>query len=302
MAQPMQHFLSEGQPGETEQVVNSSLAAVAHMLFFTDLDRCLADSPTDPIENARPALDALRSSGIPLVLITGRTRAEIEPIRQRLDHRDPFIVEEGAAVFVPLGTFAFSLDRSRLRSSYQVIELGTPYAMLRDVLRQIEEAVKSPLRGFGDLSLEDIMSATGLSHDEALRAKTREYGEPFLMQGPSTLLDEVYRQIAGRDLQCTKGERFFHLTGANSTARGADILLDSYRRKWKDQGLRHVLTPVVIGEDKDDLPMLLNADHPIVLKGRDGCYDADAPGLMRPHGMGPARWNEAVLNLLKHAV
>ncbi len=31
------------------------------------------------------------------MLVSGKTRAEIEPIRQRLDNRDPFIVENGGA-------------------------------------------------------------------------------------------------------------------------------------------------------------------------------------------------------------
>jgi mannosyl-3-phosphoglycerate phosphatase len=135
---------------------------MARYIFFTDLDGCLLDSATYSFEEARPALDALRSVNIPV-----KTRAEIEPLRQRLDHHDPFIVENGAAIFVPLDTFDFPLERSRRRSSYHIIELGTPYALLRDVLKQIEDAVDTPLRGFGDLSLDDVMAATGLSREDA---------------------------------------------------------------------------------------------------------------------------------------
>lgn len=274
--------------------------AMAHTVFFTDLDRCLLEGTADSLESARPAFDALRADGIPLILISGKTRAEIEPLRQRVDHRDPFIVEDGAAVFIPRGTFDFPLERSRDRASYQVIELGTPYAMLRDVLRQIEEAVQSPLRGFGDLSLDDIMRETGLSHDEALRAKLREYGEPFLMNGPPALMEEVYRQIAVRELHCTKGERFFHLTGANSIARASDMLLRSYRRKWEESGQARALETVIIGERLNDRSMLLTAGRPI-LHTTDNPDDneTDRPTLVRAQGLGAAGWNETVLDLLK---
>jgi mannosyl-3-phosphoglycerate phosphatase len=281
------------------QLLNPA-TAMAHTVFFTDLDRCLLDGTADSLENARPALNALRADGIPLILTSGKTRAEIEPLRQRIDHRDPFIVENGAAVFIPLGTFDFPLERSRDRASYQVIELGTPYAMLRDVLRQIEEAVKSPLRGFGDLSLDDIMRETGLSHDEALRAKLREYGEPFLMKGPRTLIAEVFRQIAARELRCTKGERFFHLTGANSTARASDMLLRSYRRKWRAVGKPHLMEAVVIEDRSQNGAMLLNANHPVIdTPGSSDVIESDGPRLIHAQGLGATGWNDTVLDLLK---
>jgi mannosyl-3-phosphoglycerate phosphatase len=274
---------------------------MTNTIFFTDADACLTDDTADSVKDAWPALDALRADGIPLILVSEKTRAEIEPFRQRLTHRDPFIVENGAAVYIPADTFSFPVERSRRRSSYQVIELGTPYAMLRDVLKQIEETVKSPLRGFGDLSPDEIMRITGLSREEALRTKRREYDEPFLMAGPHTLIEEVQRQVTTRGLQCRKGERFFHLTGANNTTRAAELLLHCYRRKWDCRETQ--LSVVVIGETLNDLPMLLSTDHPVIVQKPDGSYDAHAavPKLIRAPGIGPAGWNHAVLDLLKRA-
>ena len=65
----------------------------------------------------------------------------------------------------------------RTKSPYQVIELGLPYHMLNDVLKQNEDAVETPLQGFGDLSIEAIMQVTGLSHADVILAKQREYEE-----------------------------------------------------------------------------------------------------------------------------
>jgi mannosyl-3-phosphoglycerate phosphatase len=203
---------------------------MSHYILFTDLDGCLLDSDTYSVEAARSALDALRAEHIPVVLVSGKTRAEIEPLRERLDHHDPFIVENGAAVYVPLETFDFPPERSRRRSSYHVIELGTPYALLRDVLRQIEEAVGTPLRGFGDLSVEEIIATTGLSREDALRAMLREFDEPFLVNGPTKLIEEICRQIATRGLHWTRGGRFFHLTGNNDKGQAVAILLRCYKR------------------------------------------------------------------------
>lgn len=276
---------------------------MSRYILLTDLDGCLLDSDTYSFEEARPALDALRSINIPVVLVSSKTRAEIEPLRQRLDHHDPFIVENGAAVFVPLDTFEFPLQRSRKRSSYHVIELGTPYALLRDVLKQIEEAVDTPLRGFGDLSLDEIMCATGLSRENALRAKLREFDEPFLLEGPPRLIEEVCRQIVARGLRWTKSGRFFHLTGANDKGRAAEVLLRCYHRQGRMDGMTEDFETVGIGDSLNDLPLLLTVDHPVLVQKPDGSYDQDInlPGLIRAPGIGPAGWNHAVLDLLKQA-
>jgi len=276
---------------------------MSQFLFFTDLDRCFSGNDPASSDQIRPALQALRALHVPAILVSGKTRAEIEPLREQFDHQDPFIVESGAAVFVPLGTFDFPVERSRRRSPYQVIELGTPYAMLRDVLKQIEDTVNTPLPGFGDLPLDEIMRATGLSREEALRAKLREYGEPFLMKGPPRLREEVRRQITMRGLHCAEGERFYHLTGANDTRRAAEILLRCYRSKRKQDGAVERLETVAIGETLIDLPLLSNVDRPVLVQKADGSYDdqADLPGVIRAPGSGPAGWTRAVLDLLKRA-
>ena len=178
---------------------------MSKLIVYTDLDGSLLDGTTYSYKAATPALEALREQGIPLVLVSSKTRAEMEPLRQRLGHRDPFIVENGGAVFVPHGLFDFPLERMRTRSPYQVIELGLPYYMLRDVLKQIEDAIETPLQGFGDLSVDAIMQATGLPRADAILAKQREYDEPYLLQGPQTLIEEVCRQIVTRDFDGQRG-------------------------------------------------------------------------------------------------
>lgn len=273
---------------------------IPRYLVFTDLDGCLLDSNTYSFDAARPALELLAAHHMPVVLVSSKTRAEIEPLRHRLNHQGPFIVENGGAVFVPAGTFEFPLERGRRRSAYQVIEFGTPYAMLRDVLKQIEDAVDTPLTGFGDLSIDEIMHLTGLGLDAALRAKLREYDEPFLIQGPTSIVEEVCRQIVVRGLQWTKGGRFFHLTGLNDKGQAARKLLECYRRQWRLEGALWDVETVGIGDSLNDLPLLLAVDHPVLVQKPDGSYDADvqAPGLIYAPGAGPAGWNGAILDLL----
>jgi len=274
-----------------------------HYLVFTDLDGCLLDSQTYSFDAARPALERLQKNHIPIVLVSSKTRAEIEPLRQQLNHRGPFIVENGGAIFVPFDTFGFPLERARRRAGYHVIELGTPYAMLRDVLKQIEEAVGTPLIGFGDLSIDEIIELTGLPREAAEHAKLREYDEPYIVQGPATIATEVCRQIVVRGLQWTKGGRFFHLTGLNDKGQAALTLLHYYKRQWSLDGPAGDVETVGIGDSLNDLPLLLAVDHPVLVQKPDGSYDhdIDVPQLIHAPGIGPVGWNRAVLDLLKLA-
>jgi mannosyl-3-phosphoglycerate phosphatase len=260
----------------------------------------LLDGTTYSYEAAIPALEALRALRIPLVLVSGNTRAEIEPVRHQLGHQDPFIVENGGAVFIPRGLFEFPLERARSKPSYDVIELGLPYGILRDVLKQIEKTVATPLRGFGDLSVEDIMQVTGLRRHEAILAKQREYDEPYLLEGPPALIEEVRRQIVIRGLQWIKGRRLYHLMGDNNKGQAATLLLRCYQRQQLVQGSTERIETVGIGDSITDASFLATVDHPILVQKPDGSYDPDVhiAGMTRAHGIGPVGWNHAVQALL----
>jgi mannosyl-3-phosphoglycerate phosphatase len=271
-----------------------------NLIVFTDLDGSLLDITTYSYKAALPALTALREQGIPLILASSKTRAEMEPIRQRLDLHNPFIVENGGAVFVPQGFFEFPLERMRTRPPYQVMELGLPYHMLREVLKQIEDAIETPLQGFGDLSVETIMQVTGLPRADASLAKQREYDEPFLLQGPQPLIEEVCRQIVTRGLRWTKGGRLFHLTGDNDKGEAASILLRCYHRQQRMRGETERIETIGIGDSINDTTLLAMVDYPILVQKQDGSYDPDIqlPRMIHAPGIGPVGWNEAVLELL----
>ena len=272
-------------------------------ILFADLDGSLLDAGSASWDAAGPAIDALRAHGIPLILVSSMTRAQLEPLRRRLQHRDPFIVENGAAVFIPQGLFTLPLERVRTKSSYDVIELGMPYHMLRDVLKQIEDAVETPLDGFGDMPVDEIMQLTGLSRADATLARIREYDEPFLYQGSQAVLEEVCRQIESRGLRCTRSRGLFHLTGDNDKGEAADLLMRCYQR---ERCLRFQARPVEsvgIGDSITDVPLLAVVDHPILVQRGDGSFDTNVllPRLLHRRGIGPAGWNDAVLTLLKRS-
>ena len=80
-----------------------STSQAIRRLVVTDLDGSLLDHHSYDYGPAEPAMAALEASGIPLVLASSKTRAEIRALRDALGNRHPYIVENGAAVIFPDG-------------------------------------------------------------------------------------------------------------------------------------------------------------------------------------------------------
>jgi mannosyl-3-phosphoglycerate phosphatase len=264
-------------------------------VLFTDLDGTLLDSETYSWEAAKPALSRLEERNIPWVLCTSKTRTELEPLRRGINHRHPFIVENGGAILIPEGYFTVPISADPPAGGFRTIRIGIPYPLLRTALKEIAKETGTVLNGFGDMDENEIARRTGLSSAEAGLAKTREYDEPFILEGKPRQQQAVLNRIASKGFRWTKGGRFYHLTGDNDKGRAVKILSEIYRRQSGP------IVTVGLGDSLNDLPMLAAVDRPVLVQRPDGSFeDAIAlPGLERAEGIGPAGWNRAVLRLLQ---
>lgn len=268
------------------------------MVLFTDLDGTLLDSSTYSFEAAREALDQLHARSIPLIIVSSKTRAEMEPLRTRLGNEHPFIVENGGAVVIPSAYFPFQPPTATSHDQYVLVELGTSYAVLRQALKDIEQELGVELRGYGDMSLDEVVRRTGLSLSEAELAMQRRYDEPFVVEDEQCPLDTLWHAITARGLRWTKGDRFYHLMGLQDKGQAVHYLIECYRR-LADHDRDRLLT-VGIGNSLNDLPMLQAVEQPILVQQPNGLYETSIalPQLILAPGPGPLGWNQAVLSLL----
>jgi mannosyl-3-phosphoglycerate phosphatase len=238
-----------------------------------------------------PTLELLREKGVPLVLCSSKTGAEIEEYRKRLDNRHPFIVENGGGIFIPEGYFPFPVD-GEARSGYRVISLGTPYAEIRKQFARLRDEIKIPAIGFGDMTSDEVALLTGLTKDEAILAMQREYDEPFLFSNAPD--ERLLTAIEAAGLRWTQG-RFFHIMGNHHKGKAVNILKSFFERAFGPA------ITIGLGDSLNDLPFLLAVDRPVLIRKEDGSYDprVNIPGLYRTEGTGPRGWNEAVLKLLQ---
>lgn len=264
----------------------------AHLVIFTDLDGTLVDYCYS-FEKALPALNILKERGIPLVICSSKTRAEIELYRTRLENLHPFISENGGGIFMPSGYFRSARGHKTIKEGpYDLIALGTPYGKLREAVCNLKDK-GFEVKGFGDMDAAGVSAQTGLSLPEAELALKREFDEPFFFEGGEDERRRLLEAIEEMGLRYTEG-RLSHIMGETDKGKAVRILKELYSAETGS-----VIT-AALGDGPNDIEMLAEADYPIVVQRPDGSF-LEAPGienLRRAEGAGPEGWRIAVERLL----
>jgi mannosyl-3-phosphoglycerate phosphatase len=267
------------------------------LLVFSDLDGSLLDHHGYSFEAALPALDALRRRGIPLIFCSSKTRAEIEPLRVRLGNVDPFIVENGAAVFIPAGSLEQIPPDCRLCGDDWVREFAPPRQRWLAELERLRSAFEGQFTHFAAMGLEGVMAATGLQGEAAARALQRDYSEPVQWWGSPERREAFVAALAAAGATVLQGGRFLSVSGGCDKGTALRWLRACYQR---DNPARDV-HDLAIGDSANDSAMLECARHALVIRSPVHGF----PPLQRQddtrysQAFGPAGWAEGVQDWLQ---
>ncbi len=264
------------------------------LVLITDLDGTLLDDGYS-YQPALPALEALQRLHIPLVLCTSKTCAEAKAFRLRIGNRDPFIVENGGALYIPENCFPLDLNALIHRGGHAVIEFGQSYPELLQCLHQAAAESGCTVRGFQQMTVEEISLSCKMPLEAARLARQREYDEPFeiLSGDPRRLIAAIEK----RKKRCTRGGRFYHILGANDKSHCVNLLIHYYQRAFGP------ITTIGLGDGPNDAGFLKLVDVPLVMKSpaSEELLTAVPHARLCPGNGGPADWNAAVLSaLVKH--
>jgi len=266
-------------------------------VIFTDLDGTLLDQETYSYDKALPSIEHLRSQAVPIIFCSAKTRAEQEVYRRELQINDPFIVENGGAVFISQGYFQFNFEYHKAKDGYQVIELGIPYHQIREILAQVRYDTGVNFRGFGDMSAEEVASLTSLDLEVAQRAKAREYDETLNLEGTPDEINNVLNAIKGKGLNHTSGGRYYDVAGQNDKGKATRILVELFNRKSGK------IRTIAIGDSPNDVPMLSAVDIPVLVQKPGGTWEEiDIPHLRRVEGIGPEGWARAIKEIIEQGM
>jgi len=232
----------------------------------------------------------LSEMAIPVIPCTSKTASEVRYFRNENGLSDPFIVENGAAIY---GT---GLNKT---SEWELI-LGKSYKELRFILNKISKAVKYNLIPLNDLSKNQIFKLTGLSDLGINRALDRQWSVPFL-NPPDYIFENVKLICDSFNVHVFKGNRMSHLLSSESH-KGQAV------NKLKGHLQNPDVKVIALGDSQNDLPLLEYADISIVIPGKNGpnkyLQDGIDKGSFRlanaPHAKGWSNSVEDVINSFKN--
>lgn len=248
------------------------------LAIFSDLDGCLLDKATYSFVAAMPTLDRIKQDGIPLVLASSKTEAEMIPIAHAMGLDDaPLICENGGSV--------------RWSSQSEKVE-RTVLAVPRDSILGVLTSLKPDFRfrSFVDLGVSGVADCTQLPAEKAALAIQRESTEPLLWDDDDSRLPPFRKAIETAGLTLTRGGRFWHVAGPTTKGKGMRAVLDRCYSGVKS---------VAIGDSPIDQSMLDIADYPIGIPQPDGRVLVTVHSAGRLASTpGPTGWGETVSSIL----
>lgn len=250
-------------------------------VIFTDLDGTLLDD-CYRCDKAVGVIKELKELKIPIVFVSAKTRYEQEVFRKLLGIEDPFVVEDGSAIYIPKGYFNdFEVDlRVEERDEYKAIVLGVD---IKEILEVIEDLRRRfYIKCYSFMSVEEVARLTGLSLEMAKLAKKREFSE-VIVEAEKEALDVLKEHF---NLQI--GGKFIHVYGKGADkGKAVKILMGLYRKFYGE-----ILT-IGIGNSYTDIPMLKVVDIPALVKNKDGWIDVDFD-VYKADGIATEGWIEVV--------
>ena len=251
-------------------------------IIFTDLDGTLLDENYS-FEDALSVLNVLKEKRIPIIFCSGKTRVEQELFNNKMGITNPFIVEDGSAIYIPKGYF--KERQGEAVDNYEVIVLGTGFEEIRKNIVSLRD--KHMIESYYTMSNEAVAKTTGLSLEDAKLAKNKEFSET-IVKADEKALDELRKNF-----NVVIGGRFIHVFGKGADKGRAVKLLTEIYSKFED------VKTIGLGNSYNDEPMLRSVDVPVIVKNPDGNWaDLKIEKIYKANGVGPKGWVEVVRKMV----
>jgi mannosyl-3-phosphoglycerate phosphatase len=207
-------------------------------------------------------------------------------------------VENGGAIVIPAGYFPGVAPFGNQAKAFTMI-IGRPYEELVRELRRLAQETGVAVRGFHQMSDEEVARETGLSRREAHMARQRETGEPFLFRDATSAEIRTFRRKAQeRGYSVLRGGRFWHFSGGCDKGLALSVLIGFFRTAWQTR-----IITLALGDSGNDLPMFRLVDRPILIPRPDGSFAPEIiqamPHIARAKQPGPQGWAAAILSALR---
>ena len=251
--------------------------------IVSDVDGTLMDHFYD-LTPAKETINWLQRLGVPVILCTSKTKSEVKIIRDDLNLKDPYIVENGGAIY---GEYTDGKE-------WEII-LGKSYSILEKILNSLSENINFKLRPLNTLTDDEATDLTGLEGESLNLMRDRHWSMPFL-NPPQNFDEDLKRLCEIYAVDIFRGNRMSHLLSKNSNK---GIAIKKLLNKNKNSNVQII----GLGDSQNDLPLLINSNYKIVISGIKGPNQLlinELEGFefcvsKKPHGYG---WKDEVFKLV----
>ena len=264
-------------------------------LIFTDLDGSLLDHNSYSHQAADICLHYLEQNSIAVIPCSSKTQPEIESLRLDLNNQHPFIIENGAAVFIPKSIFNQQPNDTIETEHYWIKEFVEPHAHWLSKLNLMRDEFNGLYKAFSDMTIEEIAQSTDLSLEQAGLAAKRQYGEPVLWLGNQAEKHAFIKRLKDHNVNVLQGGRFLHICGDANKGKALLWLTNTYQELFNT-----TYSTIAIGDSHNDCEMLDMADHALIIRSPVH----DIPSLSRIDGVtisdayGPEGWAQGINRIL----
>lgn len=265
-------------------------------LVFTGLGGFVLDPEASAFREAIPALNLMRSLGVPLILTTDKTSKEAFRILTAINQSNPFIVESGAAIYIPEDALQVSYNYNNTVKGYRVVELGTGRETIVKMILRLREKNGFSVTGISELASTDAVKKGKIAADWVTSAQSREYSELVEFSGSPKDLQQFKGAIEGMQSRLYQSGDHYVITGDHDKGSAVRFLVQLYREEFSN---RQIVT-IGVGFNRSDTSLLHAVDHAVLIRRADGGFDEHVGrrGLRFTRNPGPIGWNEAVITLL----
>lgn len=265
-------------------------------LIFTDLDGTLLDHETYSWQAAEATITALKAAGIPIILNTSKTFVELEKLQRELTLSTPFIVENGAAIYIPVEYFDQQPEDTVLSGKYWVKTFCQPRRYWLSVLNKVAFEYQQYFTGFSQFTESELIDLTGLTTQQAHDALQREFSEPIHWYGTHEQREVFKDLMSNYGANLLQGGRFLHISGACDKGLAQHWLAERYREQRSEINI----TTIALGDSDNDIAMLETADIAVLIRSPKHDYPAlqRQSKAIQSEEYGPKGWAEALTHLL----